>query len=133
MITKDLIRNVIVPSKDPSGQSVVLRRHNLNRIKSNSKVKTQSEIEAEAARRQAEKEELAAEVADRKHHFATLDMDKKANEGLNDLEHEAKKENEYLLEKARIAKIEQEDRIKKLNELIVDAKVDILIKIIFFV
>merc|ERR1712106_611105 len=96
---------------------------NLNRIKSNSKVKSQSEIEAEAARRQAEKEELAAEVIDRKHHFAVLDMDKKANEGLNDLEHEAKKENEYLLEKARIAKIEQEDRIKKLNELIVDAKV----------
>jgi len=123
VITKDLIRNVIVPSKDPSGQSVVLRRHNLNRIKSNSKVKTPSEIEAEAARRQAEKEEAAAEVADRKQHFATLDMDKKANEGLNDLEHEAKKENEYLLEKARIAKIEQEDRIKKLNELIVDAKV----------
>merc|ERR1711892_1582741 len=123
VITKDLIRNVIVPSKDPSGQSIVLRRHNLNRIKSNSKVKSQSEIEAEAARRQAEKEELAAEVVDRKHHFAVLDMDKKANEGLNDLEHEAKKENEYLLEKARIAKIEQEDRIKKLNELIVDAKV----------
>merc|ERR1711892_608685 len=123
VITKDLIRNVTVPSKDPSGQSIVLRRHNLNRIKSNSKVKSQSEIEAEAARRQAEKEELAAEVVDRKHHFAVLDMDKKANEGLNDLEHEAKKENEYLLEKARIAKIEQEDRIKKLNELIVDAKV----------
>ena len=70
-------------------------------------------------------EELAAEVADRKHHFATMDMDKKANEGLNDLELEAKKENEYLLEKARIAKIEQEDRIKKLNELIVDAKVSL--------
>merc|ERR1712113_977504 len=76
VITKDLIRNVIVPSKDPSGQSVVLRRHNMNRIKSSSKVKSQSQIEAEAARRQAEKEELAAEVADRKHHFATMDMDK---------------------------------------------------------
>ena len=68
-------------------------------------------------------EELAAEVAERKQHFAVLDMDKKATEGLNDLELEAKKENEYLLEKARLAKIEQEDRIKKLNELIVDAKV----------
>ena len=55
VITKDLIRNVIVPSKDPSGQSVVLGRRNLNRIKSSSKVKTQSEIEAEAARRHAEK------------------------------------------------------------------------------
>ena len=65
-------------------------------------------------------------MADRKQHFAALDMDKKAAEGLNDLELEAKKENEYLLEKARLAKIEQEDRIKKLNELIVDAKVGIL-------
>ena len=55
MITKDLIRNVIVPSKDPSGQSVVLRRHNLNRIKSASKVKSQTQIENEAAKRQMEK------------------------------------------------------------------------------
>ena len=55
MITKDLIRNVIVPSKDPSGQSIVLRRHNLSRIKSASKVKSQSEIEREAMQRQQEK------------------------------------------------------------------------------
>ena len=68
-------------------------------------------------------EELAAEVAERKHHFAAIDLDKKAAAGLNDLEEEAKKENEYLLERARIAKLEEEDRVKKLNELIVDAKV----------
>jgi len=123
VVTKDLIRNVIVPSKDPSGNSIVLGRHNLNRIKSSSRVRSQSEIEDEAMRRQAEKEEKAAEVAERKQHFAELDMEKKTSEGLNDLETEAMKENEYLLEKARIAKIEQDDKIKKMNELINDAKV----------
>merc|ERR1712113_1147915 len=123
VITKDLIRNVIVPSKDPSGQSVVLRRHNLNRIKSASKVKSQTQIENEAAKRQMEKEERATQAAERKKYFAQLDVLKKGNEGLNDLEEEAKKENEYLLEKARLAKIEQEDKVKRLNEPILDAKV----------
>jgi len=123
VITKDLIRNVIVPSKDPSGQSIVLRRHNLSRIKSASKVKSQSEIEREAMRRQQEKDDKATEAAERKKYFEELDAARKKTEGLNDLEEEAKKENEYLLEKARVAKIEQEDKIKQLNELILDAKV----------
>merc|ERR1719356_2376348 len=74
-------------------------------------------------RRQQEKDDKATEAAERKKYFEELDAARKKTEGLNDLELEAKKENEYLLEKARIAKIEQEDRIKKLNELIVDAKV----------
>jgi hypothetical protein len=100
-----------------------LRRHNLNRIKSASKVKSQIQIENEAAQRQMEKEERVTQAAERKKHFAELDEVRKGNEELNDLEEEAKKENEYLLEKARLAKIEQEDKVKKLNELILDAKV----------
>merc|ERR1711990_1030311 len=121
--TVQVITKVIVPSKDPSGQSVVLRRHNLNRIKSASKVKSQIQIENEAAQRQMEKEERVTQAAERKKHFAELDEVRKGNEELNDLEEEAKKENEYLLEKARLAKIEQEDKVKQLNELILDAKV----------
>merc|ERR1712113_1289679 len=90
VITKDLIRNVIVPSKDPSGQSVVLRRHNLSRIKSASKVKSQSEIEREAMQRQQDKDDKATEAAERKKYFEELDAARKKTEGLNDLEEEAK-------------------------------------------
>ena len=68
-------------------------------------------------------DDKATEAAERKKYFEALDADRKKTEGLNDLEEEAKKENEYLLEKARVAKIEQEDKIKQLNELILDAKV----------
>merc|ERR1712154_421266 len=73
--------------------------------------------------RQQDKDDKAAEAAERKKYFGDLDAARKKTEGLNDLEEEAKKENEYLLEKARVAKIEQEDKIKQLNELILDAKV----------
>jgi hypothetical protein len=41
---------------------------------------------------------------------------------LNDLELEAKKENEHLLEQANSLRMEQEDTVKKLNELILNAK-----------
>ena len=68
-------------------------------------------------------DDKATEAAERKKYFEELDAARKKTEGLNDLEEEAKKENEYLLEKARVAKIEQEDKIKQLNELILDAKV----------
>ena len=55
VITKDLIRNVIVPSKDPSGQSVVLQRNSFNRIKHASKVRSKLDIEQEAKNRQQKK------------------------------------------------------------------------------
>merc|ERR1719402_514301 len=122
VITKDLIRNVIVPSKDPSGQSLVLQRSNFHRIKNASKVRSQSAIEQEAINRQHQKEEDMAAAADRKAKFQELDLSRKQTDGLNDLEEEAKKENEHLLEKARILRMEQEDKIKKLNELILNAK-----------
>jgi len=55
VITKDLIRNVIVPAKDPSGQSVVLQRNNFHRIKNAAKVRAQIDIEQEARNRQQQK------------------------------------------------------------------------------
>jgi hypothetical protein len=123
VITKDLIRNVIVPAKDPSGQSLVLKRQNFNRIKNAAKVRPQSAIQQEALTRQQQKEELAAAAAERKARFQELDLSRKQTDGLNDLEEEAKKENEHLLERAKNLRMEQEDKIKKLNELILNAKV----------
>lgn len=45
------------------------------------------------------------------------------NEELNDLEREAKHLNEGILEKAKMQRLEQEDEIKHLNELMLNAKV----------
>ena len=69
------------------------------------------------------KEDNMAAAADRKSHYQGIDMDRKENDELNDLEEEARKENEYLIEKAKQSRIEQEDEVKRLNELIINAKV----------
>ena len=45
------------------------------------------------------------------------------NAELNDLEREAKILNEGILEKAKMQRLEQEDEIKHLNELMLNAKV----------
>ena len=44
------------------------------------------------------------------------------NAELNDLEREAKLLNEGILEKAKMQRLEQEDEIKHLNELMLNAK-----------
>jgi len=122
IITKDLIRTIPVPREDPSGKSMVIPRGHFQRIKNSSRVCSQSEIEREAALRQREREEVSEAAADRKAHFKELDMERANQHQLNDLELEAKKENEHLLEQANSLRLEQEDTVKKLNELILNAK-----------
>lgn len=46
-----------------------------------------------------------------------LDLDRRHNEKLNDLEEEAKENAEHLLSKANEMRQEQEDEIKHLNEV----------------
>ena len=59
----------------------------------------------------------------RKQKFQEQDFYRKKNHELNELEIEAKELNEHLLEKAKAKRLEQEDEIKHLNELILNAKV----------
>ena len=47
----------------------------------------------------------------------SLDLERRKNEKLNDLEEEAKEQSEYLLTKANEMRQEQEDEIKHLNEV----------------
>ena len=47
----------------------------------------------------------------------SLDLERRKNEKLNDLEEEAKEKAEYLLTKANEMRQEQEDEIKHLNEV----------------
>jgi len=67
-------------------------------------------------------EESLAAAAERKAKMQELDAERQAQVGLNDLEEETKKENEHLLENARKLRMEQEDEIKRLSELILSAK-----------
>merc|ERR1711937_173649 len=121
VITKDLIRNVVVPS-DGYHKALLLSRQQFDQIKTKSKVKSHAEAKSEidSARKEQINEINAA--AQRKQKFQEQDFYRKKNHELNELEIEAKELNEHLSEKAKAKRLEQEDEIKHLNELILNAK-----------
>ena len=62
------------------------------------------------------------DTAQRKEYMKQLDIQRKKNEKLSDLEQEEAAKGEYLRAKASELLQEQEDEIKHLNELILNAK-----------
>lgn len=122
VITKDLIRNLVVPSEDPSGQSLVMPRDQFYRILQASRVLTEAEKEAELERAKEEKKALLEGAAYRKNEMKHLDLARVKNAALSDLEVEAKEKAEHLLSRANALRLEQEDEIKHLNEMILNAK-----------
>ncbi|RUS83915.1 hypothetical protein EGW08_008329 [Elysia chlorotica] len=122
VITKDLIRNLIVPSEDPSGESLVLPRDQFFRILQASRVLSKEDREAEAEKIKREKERAMDEAQERKNRMKQLDVTRQKNAKLNDLEEEAKEQAEHLLSHANEMRQEQEDEIKHLNEVILNAK-----------
>lgn len=122
VITKDLIRNLIVPKEDPSGGRVVLSYMDYLRVKGRSRIKTKEELEREVDQLSKAKEETMSAVEQRKKQLKEYDISRQKNTKLNDLEEEAKEKAEHLLQKAMRQRQEQEDEIKHLNELILNAK-----------
>ncbi|XP_076438329.1 cilia- and flagella-associated protein 45-like isoform X2 [Babylonia areolata] len=122
VITKDLIRNLIVPSEDPSGQSMIMPRDQFMRILQASRVMTKEEREAEIERLKMEKQAALEAAQQRKNEMKQLDLARQKNSALSDLEVEAKEKAEHLLARANAMRLETEDEIKHLNELILNAK-----------
>ncbi|XP_070684852.1 cilia- and flagella-associated protein 45 [Pempheris klunzingeri] len=120
IITKDLIRNLRIPFKDPSGESIILPSDEFERIVSASRVvsKAEREVLTEAYQRKKEEEIKAAE--ERKHQIYEADLSRKENHALTELE--AKERAQRLVERANALRMEQEDEIKKLNKLILGAQ-----------
>ena len=113
---------MVVPSNDYK-KALLLNRHQYEQIKTKAKVKSSEAAKAEIDNaRNAQEVELAA-ATQRKQRFQDMDIHRKENKELNELELEAKVLNEHLLEKAKAKRLEQEDEIKHLNELILNAKV----------
>uniref|UniRef100_A0ACB8G864 Uncharacterized protein n=1 Tax=Sphaerodactylus townsendi TaxID=933632 RepID=A0ACB8G864_9SAUR len=176
IITKDLIRDLVVPKTDPSGESLIISPEDFARIKDSSCVLTKEERENREAAHKAEREALwqflghyfeifpdgrkqervevlkmkksqqslsghleaihyspqaikplfrslhIVAVNERKKSMKRKEILRKKNEKLNDLEEEAKERAQYLLERAANQRMEQEDEIKGLNEIILEAK-----------
>lgn len=122
VITKDLIRNLIVPEDDPSGNSIIMSGMQLHRIRQASRVLSEEEKKDHVERLKRIKEQLLDDVQDRKNYMKRQDLNRKKNEKLSELEEEEREKGEYLRKKANEQLQEQEDEIKKLNELILNAK-----------
>ncbi|XP_058490351.1 cilia- and flagella-associated protein 45 [Solea solea] len=122
VITKDLIRNLRVPLKDPSGESIILPPAEFKRITSTSRVLTQQERQAlmEAYQRKREEELRVAE--ERKRQIYEADLSRKENPALTELELEAQEQAQHLVERTNALRMEQENEIQRLNKLILDAQ-----------
>ncbi|XP_065184123.1 cilia- and flagella-associated protein 45-like isoform X1 [Sycon ciliatum] len=122
LVTKDLIRTLRVPQKDPSGQSVILPMSEFDRIKQRA---TAPSI-AQRKTLVAEQKELEAGLQEassmRRQEMRAYEETRKRNAKPSDLEEEAYARAQHLQEKAEASTIEQEDEIKNLNEILLEAK-----------
>ncbi|XP_050921310.1 cilia- and flagella-associated protein 45 [Lates calcarifer] len=122
IITKDLIRNLRVPLEDPSGESIILPADEFKRITSASRVLTKEEREAVKEAYQKKKEEELRVAEEKKRQIYEADLSRKENHALTELELEARDRAQRLVERANALRMEQEDEIKKLNQLILGAQ-----------
>lgn len=80
-------------------------------------------MEVEKQRSVEEQDRLVNEIYNRKKQIQKYDQERKKNEQLDEIDQLAKEDAEYLLKKANEQRQEQEDEIKRLNELILNVKV----------
>jgi len=122
VITKDLIRNLVVPREDPSGQSLVMTYDQYLRIREAAQVMTPAERLAQMEAAKRSKDELMEQLNEQKDYMKRKDLERMKNEKLSELEEEEQEKREYLQKRANQMRQEQEDEIKYLNELILNAK-----------
>ncbi|XP_026086818.1 cilia- and flagella-associated protein 45 [Carassius auratus] len=118
IITKDLIRDLRIPNEDPSGQSVILSSAEFRRIVLESHVTSLEEKAAVLESQRQAREEAMDAAEQRKAQMRQADLSRQKNQNLSELEAEARDRAQYLLERANTLRMEQEDEVKKLNELI---------------
>ncbi|XP_022046067.1 cilia- and flagella-associated protein 45 [Acanthochromis polyacanthus] len=121
IITKDLIRSLRIPRHDPSGEFMILPAAKLERTPM-SRCLDKAERKALKQAYQEKKEEELKAAEERKHRIYKADQSHKENQALTELELEARDRAQRLLERANALRMEQEDEIKKLNQLIQGAQ-----------
>ena len=121
VITKDLIRDVVVPADDPQSRKVLINRgtYDLLSWKATSSDLTDAEIKKSEDKA---KDAILADMAKRKAVLNAYDLKRSENTPLNDLEAESQTLAVQLQERYRRQRLEQNDEIRHLNELILEAK-----------
>lgn len=121
VITKDLIRDVVVPSEEPQGTSIILPSEKFYQISK----KAFTSVEADKKERdskQAYREDLQKQMQERKKIMNQYDLKRKDHIKPNDLEQESRTIAEELIKRSKAKRLEENDEIKRLNELILEAK-----------
>ncbi|XP_012584327.1 PREDICTED: cilia- and flagella-associated protein 45 isoform X1 [Condylura cristata] len=122
LITRDLVRQLVIPTKDPSGESLIMSPEEFERIKWASQVLTAEEVEAREQNLKKEKEAIVDAVTTRKKVMKQKEMIWRNNKKLSDLEEEAKERAQSLLQRASKLRMEQEEELKDMSKLILNAK-----------
>ncbi|XP_029423094.1 cilia- and flagella-associated protein 45 isoform X2 [Nannospalax galili] len=121
LITRDMVRELIIPTDDPSGESLIISPEEFERIKWASQVLTKEELEAREQAFKKEKEAIMDAVTTRKKIMKQKEMVWN-NKKLSDLEEVAKERAQNLLQRANKLRMEQEEELKDFSKIILNAK-----------
>ncbi|XP_006990630.1 cilia- and flagella-associated protein 45 isoform X3 [Peromyscus maniculatus bairdii] len=122
LITRDMVRELIVPTEDPSGESLIISPEEFERIKWASQVLTKEELEAREQAFKKEKEAILEAVTIRKKIMKQKEMAWNNNKKLSDLEEVARDRAQNLLQRASKLRMEQEEELKEMSQIILNAK-----------
>ncbi|XP_045311022.1 cilia- and flagella-associated protein 45 isoform X3 [Leopardus geoffroyi] len=116
VVTRDMVRKLIVPAKDPSGESLIMSPEDFERIRWASHVLSREELEAREQAFQKEKEAIMDAVATRKKIVRHKEMVWRTNRKLSDLEEAAQERAQDLLQRASQLQAEQEEELRAMSK-----------------
>lgn len=121
VITKDLIRDVVVPADDTQSRKAVISRDTFDLLSWKAHTREHSVKEL---KRQCEQErnEKMDELQKRKAVLNAYDVKRSENKPLNEFEREANTLADGLHKRYQAQRLEENDEIRHLNELILEAK-----------
>ncbi|VUZ40497.1 unnamed protein product, partial [Hymenolepis diminuta] len=123
LIESDRPREIRLEPGNMHEKSVFLSKDDLERIHKRTHILSEEELKEKELSEKTLKEKLMQESTQRREEMKKLDMERRANEKLNDLEEEARKQSQHLLTKAMEQRQDEEEEIKQLNSAITNAKI----------
>jgi len=121
VVTKDLIRDVVVPADDPQSRKAIVDR-NMFEYLSWTAVTKEATVEEIKRAEDIRRDQIQKGMQERKAILQAYDLKRIQNKPKNDLEQEAQEQQQEQIERYRLQKLENDDEIRHLNELILEAK-----------
>eukprot|EP01137_Pigoraptor_chileana_P000364 Opistho-2@36414 len=109
-------------AQDVESDAIVLTQLDYDRLKEHARIKTRQEELNEMSQERLAKISKLEDARDRKVRMQGLDNSRVKNQKLNEIEQEAVEKSNYLRQRAQILIDEEEDEIKHMNELLLNAK-----------